>query len=298
MTAQLAIKLLTTASLIGLLLATGLRLTFAEVGAALRDRQMLLRLVLVNFAVVPALTLGAVLALRLPVELAAGMLILAAAPFAPVVPVFTKLCRGDLALAAGLTGAIPFVSAFLTPLICALCLRVLPGTVRLEFNFLTLLTVLALTVSAPLAAGLAVSHWLPALGRRLLRPMEILAETIGALSLAFVTVVEARHILGTGWLALLVMVGLFELSFWLGYGCGGRTQAARRVLALGTSNRNIALALLIAAGNFAGTLILGAVVANGLLLILLGLLHTLWWRWRGAEGTSADKPAGQTPKLG
>ena len=290
MTAQLGIKILTTASLTGLLLATGLRLTFVEVGAALRDRRMLWRLLAVNFALVPALTLGAVLALRLPAELAAGMLILAAAPFAPVVPVFTKMCRADLALAAGLTGAVPFLSAFLTPLICALCLGMLPGTARLEFNFLTLLAVLALTVTVPLAVGLSVSHWRPALGRRLLRPMEILSETIGAISLAFVTLVEARDILGTGWLALLVMLGLFELSLWLGYACGGGTVGARRVLALGTSNRNIALALLIAAGNFAGTPILGAVVANGLLLILLGLLHTAWWRWRGvASGAPANQ---------
>jgi len=283
MTAQLGIKLLTTASLTGLLLATGLRLTFAEVRAALRDRRMLLLLVLANFVAVPALTLGAVLALRLPAELAAGMLILAAAPFAPVVPVFTKMCRGDLALAAGLTGAVPFLAAFLTPLTCALCLRALPGNVPLEFNFFTLLAVLALTVTVPLAAGLAVSHWRPALGRRMLRPMEILSETLGAGSLAFVTLMEFRGILATGWLALLVMLVLFEVSLWLGYGCGGRTIGARRVLALGTSNRNLALALLIAAGNFAGTPILGATVANGLLLILLGLLHTAWWRWRGND---------------
>lgn len=282
MTAQLGIKLLTTAALTGLLLATGLRLTFGEVRAALRDRGMLLRLGLANFVLVPGLTLAAVLALRLPVELAAGMLILAAAPFAPVVPVFTKMCRGDLALAAGLTGTVPFVSAFLTPLVCALCLRALPGTVTLGFQFFTLLAVLGLTVTVPLAAGLALNHWRPAFGRRLLRPMEILSEAIGAVSLAFVTVVEAREILGTGWLALGVMLVLFELSLWLGYGCGGSTVGARRVLALGTSNRNIALALLIAASNFAGSPILGAVVANGLLLILLGLLHTAWWRWRGA----------------
>jgi BASS family bile acid:Na+ symporter len=288
MTAQLAIQFLTTAALTGLLLATGLRLTFAEVRGALADRRMLLGLLLVNFLLVPALTLAVVLAVRLPVELAAGMLLLAAAPFAPVVPVFTRLSHGDLPLAAGLTGTVPFVSAFLTPLVCTLCLQALPGQTTLAFNFPLLLAVLALTVTVPLAAGLAVRHWRPALGQRLLRPMEVLSEVIGAVSLAFVTLVELRNILGTGWLALLVMVGLFEVSFALGWCCSGRTRAARRVLALGTSNRNIALALLIAAGNFGGTPVLGAVVANGLLLILLGLLHTLWWRWR--DGPS-DQPS-------
>lgn len=281
MTAQLGIKLLTTASLTGLLLATGLRLTFAEVGAALRDRSLLTRLLVVNFLVVPALTLAVALMVRLPPELAAGMMILAAAPFAPVVPVFTKMCRADLALAAGLTGAMPFLSAFLTPLVCVAGLQALPGGAQLKFDFLALLLVLAATVTLPLAGGLALNHWRPAWGRRVLRPMEVFSEAVGAISLAFVTVVEFRDILGTGWLALLVMAGLFQISLWLGYACGGKTVGARRVLALGTSNRNIALALLIAAGNFAGGPILGAVVANGLLLILLGLLQTAIWRWRG-----------------
>ena len=38
------------------------------------------------------------------------MLLLAAAPFAPVVPVFVKMARGDLALAAGLTAIFPIFS--------------------------------------------------------------------------------------------------------------------------------------------------------------------------------------------
>ena len=41
MTATLAIKILTTAALTGLLFATGLRLTFAQIGDALRDRALL-----------------------------------------------------------------------------------------------------------------------------------------------------------------------------------------------------------------------------------------------------------------
>jgi BASS family bile acid:Na+ symporter len=278
MTAPLAIKILTTAALTGLLFATGLRLTFAQISDALRDRALLARTLLANFILVPALTLVAALLFRLPAELAAGMMILAAAPFAPVVPVFTKMCRADLALAAALTGLFPFLSALLTPLVCEAGFRVLQRQGALEFYFLTLLLVLLATITLPLLAGLTFNRLQPRYARRLLRPVDALSEGIGAVSLLFVTVVEARDILAIGWRPLLIMGGLFEVSLWVGFALGGRTVGARRVLALGTSNRNIALALLIAAGNFAGTPVLAAVVANGLLLILLGLLHTGWWR--------------------
>jgi BASS family bile acid:Na+ symporter len=280
MTSQLAIKALTTAALTGLLFATGLRLTFAQIGGALGHRGLMLRVGLVNFLLVPALTLGAALLFRLPTDLAAGMMILAAAPFAPVVPVFTKMCRGDLALAAALTGLFPFLSAFLTPLVCQAGFKALQHRAGLEFHCLALLAVLTATITLPLLAGLSFNFLQPQRARKLLRPVDVLSEGIGAVSLAFVTVVEFHDILATGWRPLLLMVGLFELSLWLGYALGGGSVGARRVIALGTSNRNIALALLIAAGSFAGTPVLAAVVANGLLLILLGLLHTGWWRLR------------------
>lgn len=283
MTATLAIKILTTAALTGLLFATGLRLTFAQIGDALRDRALLGRTLLANFLLVPALTLGATLAFQLPAELSAGMMILAAAPFAPVVPVFTKMCRADLAMAAALTGLFPFLSAFLTPLVCEAGFKVLQRKGGLEFSFITLLLVLLATITLPLLGGLAFNHLQPHRARRLLRVVDVFSEGIGAVSLAFVTVVEARDILAVGWKPLLIMAVLFETSLWLGYALGGRTTGARRVLALGTSNRNIALALLIAAGSFAGTPVLAAVVANGLLLIMLGLLHTGWWWMKPAS---------------
>ena len=80
-------------------------------------------------------------------------------------------------------------------------------------------------------------------------------------------------------LAILARYGLVaELSLGLGYWLCGGSAGSRQVVELGTSNRNIALALLMAVQSFAGTPVMSAVVANGLLLILLGLLHVAWWR--------------------
>lgn len=59
------------------------------------------------------------------------------------------------------------------------------------------------------------------------------------------------------------------------------------MVALGTSNRNIALALLLAVESFPGSGVVPAVVANGLLLILMGLLHVAFWRFVQDRGSSA-----------
>lgn len=59
------------------------------------------------------------------------------------------------------------------------------------------------------------------------------------------------------------------------------------VLGLGALNRNMALALLVAAGSFPGSRIVAGVASLGLLLITLGLVHVGIWRWIHRAGTPA-----------
>lgn len=278
------IRGLTIAALSGLLLTVGLRLGWAEVATAFKRCHLSLVLA-VNFVFVPLLAVATASALHLGRDVTIGMILLAAAPFAPVVPVFARMARADLALAAGLTALFPFLSALLTPMVCMASLKVVPRMEGLRFDVLGVLGVLVATITLPLAAGVVVNHWRPVLAKKILRPIEVLSEAIGALSLAFVTVVEFKTVLATGWKPLLAMVLVSELAFLAGYAVGGSTIGARRVVALGTSNRNIALAVLVAINSFAGTPVVGAVVANGLLLILRGLLHVAWWRF-GRAGNS------------
>lgn len=272
------IRVLTMACLFGLLLAVGLRLTLDAVTESLRKCR-LAAVLAANFIVVPALVVVLVKCFRLDAEMAVGMILLGAAPFAPVVPVFTRMVRADLALAAGLTSLVPLLSAFLTPLVSKLALQFVPPVGDLQFRVPAILLMLTGTIILPLFLGIAIHHFAPKLSARCLRPMEILSEATGALSLAVVVIVEYKSILGVGLKPLMAMAIGFELALLTGYMLGGTERAARRVIALGTSNRNIALALLVAVASFPGTSVMSAVVVNGLVLILLGLAHVGIWRF-------------------
>jgi BASS family bile acid:Na+ symporter len=193
------------------------------------------------------------------------------------------MSRGDLALAAGLTAIFPIFSTFLTPLVCEASFAGLADTGAFGFHPLAILAVLFATVTLPLLIGMGLRRGVPNLALRILRPLEVLAEATGALSLAFVTFVEFGTIMSTGWKSLLAMALAGELSFLLGLALGGALPARRQVIAFGTANRNIALALLVAVDGFASTAVLGAVVANGLLLIFLGLLHVAIYRLTGGK---------------
>ena len=283
---EATIRVLTICALAGLLGAVGLRLTWGDVKTALRQCRFT-AILFANFVVVPALAVGAAGVLGLHREVAVAMILLAASPFAPVVPVFARMARADLALAAGLTAVFPLVSVVLTPLAAQGALWALAHTEAVRLNMLVSLATLAATISLPLAAGVMLRQYAPHFGQRLLRPMEVISEATGAASLAFVTATEFSSILNLGWRAWLAMGLVFELSLVLGWKLGGRDHGTRQVVALGTSNRNIALALLVALQSFGGTPVVSAVVGNGLLLIALGLLHVGWWRFAGKR-----RPAG------
>ncbi|MGY6274069.1 bile acid:sodium symporter family protein [Methylomonas sp. MgM2] len=275
-----SIRVLTMLSLVGLLLAIGVRLDLRLVVQAVKNSRLSLILSL-NFILVPVLASALIWGFSLPSELAAGMLLLAAAPFAPVVPVFVRMAGGDLALAAGLTAIFPVFSTFLTPFAFEACLSgfSFDGYANsLRFFPLQILSVLSVTVTLPLLLGMFLRRSFPVIANKILKPLETLAEAIGAVSLAFVTYVELEKIIATGWKPLLAMAIAGEISFLLGLMTGGSWAPTRQVIAFGTANRNIALALLIAVQSFAGTAVLAAVVANGLLLIFLGLMHVAFYR--------------------
>ena len=114
-----AIRLLTMLSLGGLLFTVGLRLSWRDVLISLRGCH-LGRILLLNFILAPILTLALGRLFQVSTDVAIGMLLLAAAPFAPVVPIFTKMAKGDLALAGGLTALFPFFCSLLTPFVSQL----------------------------------------------------------------------------------------------------------------------------------------------------------------------------------
>jgi BASS family bile acid:Na+ symporter len=279
MTDEVAIRLLTSLSLAALLFGVGLRLDVAHVLEPLRMGWRLWWIAVANFVFVPVLASGLILAFEVPLAPAVAILLLAASPFAPVVPVFARLTRSDLGIAAGLTAFFPFLSAFLTPLVCGLMLRALPGAGELHFSVWTVLAALMITITLPLLAGVAARRLWPTRSRMLIRPIDTVGEIAGALSLAFVTFVEIESVVATGWRPLLTMGVLSEISLLMGYALAGGGAARRQVIALGTGNRNIALAILVAL-SLPGSQVVAGVVACGLLLIFQGLAHVAWWRFR------------------
>ena len=275
----LLIRILTAAALFSLLFTTGLRLSLREIHGAVPLGRRFLRLAGLQFGVIPILTVLAARVFRVPPEVSMAMLLLAASPFAPVVPVFTRMARGDLAMAAGLTAVFPILCSVLTPLVCWAGALFLPPVGDLRFEVIPMLATLLMTAPLPLVLGLSMRARFPEIAERIVGPIDVVAQAIGTVSLAYVVVSGFQAILSIDWIGLVAMTVVAEMALALGWFLEGGQYRTRIVLGLGSANRNIALALLIAADSFPGTAIVPGVASLGLLLLTLGLLHVGFWRW-------------------
>ena len=267
MNSELLTKILTSAGLIAIMFSMGLRVTFSEVMASIQKPTFVFLGLLVNFVMVPAVTLGLLQWFDPHPMVSVGFLILAACPGAPVGPPFSAIAKGDVASAIGLMVILSCLSVVLSPLLIQLVLaRVLPVE-SIRIDSLAIVKTLFIAQLVPLVVGLVLHHRAPRVSSKIASPIGLLANVLllGVIALVLVREFSSLALIRLqGWFGMFLLLGL---SLGLGWICGGPSRAGRKTLALTTAARNAAVALVIVSSNFAGTPAMTAVVAYSLVSI-------------------------------
>lgn len=227
------------------MLAMGTGLTVAEIVAALRNRRLIIVALLANFVVMPlgALVLAKVLWLDEP--LGVGLLLLGCAAGAPFLPKLAQLSGGDLPFAVGAMVLLMIITVGYLPIVLPLLLpevTVNPAKIAQSLIVLMLL---------PLGVGLFVKSRFERLSARVKPFFDRLSSISLVLLILLISIVNFDKVLqvfGTrGILAGLLFIAFGCLIGWM---LGGPGDDTRRVLALGTGQRNIAAALVVGSQSF------------------------------------------------
>src|SRR5262249_45992293 len=117
MTIGQLINVLVTITLIEMMVAIGLGVTFVDLVGVARNWRLVARAGLANYVCVPAATVGLLLLFDPHPLVAAGFLILAVCPGAPYGPPFTEIAKGNLAVAIGLMVLLAGSSAIIAPIL-------------------------------------------------------------------------------------------------------------------------------------------------------------------------------------
>jgi predicted Na+-dependent transporter len=222
------------------MLSVGFGHTVLEILGPLRNLRGVVRALLANFVLVPALALLVLRVLPLPEPHATGIFLIATAAGAPFLIKLAQAADSDVALSATLLVVLLPATIVYMPLVVPLAL---PDA---QVGTLAIAVPLVVTMLLPLAAGLLVrtraDRW-----AKHLQPgassVATLSLVVLILSLIATNLSGIPDVLFTPSIvaALLVISGAFLIGYLL-----GMDRPSREVLGLGTSQRNIAAATVVA----------------------------------------------------
>lgn len=251
-----AITLFAVASM----LSVGLANTLSQIIGPLRDVPAVIRAVTANFVLVPALAYIVIWILPLAESLEDGLILIAAAAGAPFLIKLSEFADLHLGLTATLLVLLLPITIIYMPLVVPL---LLPGT---DVGALAIATPLVLTMLLPLAVGLLVrSRWSGMAGR--FQPIIAKVSTVALIAFVLLTILlNFDSIIKLGLKAIVaaaaVVVGAFVLGYWLG---GGVDPDGREILGLGTGQRNIGAATVVASQSLADPAVVTMIVVTSLI---------------------------------
>jgi bile acid:Na+ symporter, BASS family len=278
MTAAEFINILVPITLLEMMVAIGLGVSFAELAAVSRNWRLVTKAALANYLCVPVATVGLLLLFH-PADpmVPAGFLILALCPGAPFGPGCTKIAKGNAAAAVGLMVMLAGSSAIAAPVLLYFLLPLMSASESLQVDAAKIVVTLLVTQLAPLCLGLGVRHWLPGLANRLLRPANLLSAILNLATLVVVLLAYFPLMAEIRLRGYLGMLALLVASWATGWLLGGPGSDTRRALALTTALRNVGVGLVIATSNFGDTAAVTAVLAYGIFEIVGTLLLAFVW---------------------
>ena len=227
------------------MLSMGLSLTTKQIVDPLKDMKLVVLALVANFVLVPAIAYGIAFALSLESSLSIGLILVSMAAGAPFLPKLVEVAKGNTPFSVGLMVLLMVVTIVYLPLVLPL---VVTGV---EVNPLDIARSLIIMMLIPLAIGLFIKARYEDAAEKI-RPTFASASNIAILALivlglvlnfeSMIALVGSRGLLA----AILFVVG----ALLTGYLLGGKDRSIKSVMALGTGQRNISAALVVAAQNF------------------------------------------------
>lgn len=264
-----------------IMLGMGMTLQGKDFAIVARRPWALVAGVAAQYVVMPALAWLIATALDLSPALAAGLILVGAAPGGTASNVMVFLSRGDTALSVAMTSVSTLLAPLLTPLlVLALAGQMLP--VDTGALFVSIVQI----VLVPVVLGLLLRRLLPRVVERLLDAMPFVSVAgITAVVLAVVAA-SAETIYSVGLLVVLAVVVHNALGLAGGYGIArvlGMDTAGKRAISIEVGMQNSGLAAALATVHFNPAAALPGAIFSVWHNVSGSLLATYWARKSEAE---------------
>jgi len=255
---------------VGSMLGMGLSLTVKQIVEPLKNVRLVVYSILANFIVIPAFVYAMLLVLPVSEGESIGLILLSLSAGAPFLPKLAEVAKGNIAFSIGLMLLLMVITIFFLPLVLPLLLS---GASVSSWAIAKSLIVMMLI---PLIIALWTRAKFETIASRLLPVFSGLANI--ALLLIIITLMilhfqSMMDMIGPGLIGIIILL-IAALAF--GYLMGGPSKDTRVVLALGTAQRNISAAILVAAQNFTDPKITLTLIVTSIIGLLIMLPFAKW----------------------
>jgi BASS family bile acid:Na+ symporter len=269
---------------IGSMASMGLSLKIPQIIAPLKDIKLVVLALVANFVLVPLVAVVITLLIPLDEPVRIGLILLATAAGAPFLPKLAEVAKGSTAFSVGLMVLLMVVTIIYLPLVLPLLLG------GVEVNPWDIAQSLIVMMLIPLAIGLFINARYEETAAKI-QPTFGQASNIALLALTVLgLVLNFKEMIGlVGSLGILAGIIFIVVSVVIGYLLGGSDGEIKSVMGLGTGQRNISAALVVAAQNFDTNVITYLMVIAVIgLVVLMPLAGELGKRSASPASDAAD----------
>ena len=228
------------------MLSMGLSLTVSQIIQPLKNTRLVIMALAANFVIVPAVAFALSRIIPLDQSVQIGLLLLGTAAGAPFLPKLAQIAKANVAFSVGLMTILIIVTIVYLPIVLPL---LLPGV---EVDAGKIALTLIVTMLVPLLIGLVIKARYEGAAGEVVPVMSQISTISLALLLVLMLGLNISNVIdlfGTG--AIIATVLFIAISIAAGYLLGGPSTDTKQVLALGSGQRNLSAAFIIATGSFA-----------------------------------------------
>ena len=212
----------------------------------------------------------------LPIEIAIGVMLIAAAPGRVTSNILTFFARGDVALSVSLTAVMSLVSAVSVPIVLAISIGLigdssLPESISLAGIALSMF----LIVTLPVLLGMGVRSFLNSLTLKIEKSARFISTLLFVLVLLGAILAERENVVSyfaqTGLVVLTLNILMMLIAFyWSGFFGTGMSQ--KKAIAIECGLQNGTLAIFVGTTVFGGGLYIIPAATYSLIMYLTSLL--------------------------
>jgi BASS family bile acid:Na+ symporter len=201
-----------------------------------------------HYLIMPGIAYVLALALRLPPDIAVGVILVGCCPSGTASNVMTFLARGDVALGVSIAS----VSTLIAPLAMPALVSLLAGR-WMDINAAALFTDIVQVVILPIVLGIVAKTLFGKQAAASVKALPLVSTTAIVIIIAIIVALNHARLLTNSWLILVTVVLHNLLGFALGYLFArmfGMDLAKRKAVMLETGMQNSGLGAALAAAHF------------------------------------------------